>query len=72
VSFQGHRDDTYRLWFAENSALREGGMSFARTGRMNLARFRPSSRNPHKSVSNVEFNQVLDREQSQQLDTKIN
>jgi hypothetical protein len=39
---------------------------------MNLARFRPSSRNPHKSVSNVEFNQVLDREQSQQLDTKIN
>ncbi len=48
------------------------GMGFARTGSMNLAGFRPSSTNPHKSVPNVEFNQVAGREQSQQLDTKIN
>jgi hypothetical protein len=51
---------------------REGGIGFARTGSMNLARFRPSSRNPHKSVSNVQFNQVVGRAQRKQLDTKIN
>jgi hypothetical protein len=28
-----------------------------------LARFRPSSRNPHKSVSDVQFNQVVGRAQ---------
>jgi len=53
-------------------AVAARGIGFARTGSMNLARFRPSSTNPHKSVSNVEFNQVMGREQSQQLDTKIN
>jgi len=56
--------NTRRTW--------EGGMGFARTGSMNLAGFRPSSRNPHKSISNVEFNQVVGRAQRQQLDTKIN
>jgi quinol monooxygenase YgiN len=33
---------------------------------MNLARFRPSSRNPHKSVSDARFNQVVSRAQRQQ------
>jgi pimeloyl-ACP methyl ester carboxylesterase len=31
-----------------------------------LARFRPSSRNPHKSVSDLQFNQIVSRAQRQQ------
>jgi hypothetical protein len=33
---------------------------------MNLARFRPSSRNPYKPVSDVQFNHVVSRAQRQQ------
>jgi hypothetical protein len=51
---------------------REGGMGFARTGSMNLARFRPFSRNPHKSVSDMQFNQIVAGAQRQQSGTKIN
>ena len=38
----------------------------------NVAGFRPSSRNPHKSVSDMQFNQVVSRARHQQLDIKIN
>jgi hypothetical protein len=51
---------------------RDGGMGFALTGRMNLARFRPSSRNPHKSVCDMQFNQNVGGAQRQQSGTKIN
>jgi hypothetical protein len=51
---------------------REGGLGFARTGSMNLARFRPSSRNPHKSVCDMQFNQIVSGAQRQQSGTKIN
>jgi hypothetical protein len=37
-----------------------------------VAGFRPSGRNPHKSVSDVQFNQVVSRARHQQLDIKIN
>jgi hypothetical protein len=38
----------------------------------NVAGFRPSGRNPHKSISDVQFNQVVSRARHQQLDIKIN
>jgi hypothetical protein len=53
----------------------EGGTSFAvgfSLRSTNLAGFRPSSRNPHKSVCDMQFNQIVSGAQRQQTGTKIN
>jgi len=72
VSFQGHRDDTYSLWFVEHSAFLGRRHGFARTRSVNIARFRPFSKTPHKSVSDMQFNQIIGGAQSQQSGININ
>src|SRR5207245_10501945 len=45
----------------------EGGLSVGTTWMMNLARFRPSSRNPHKSVCDMQFNQIVSTARRRQI-----